>query len=280
MCTLIAGVRVLGAGTLVIGANRDESPARPSASPGVLRARPRVVGGRDLEAGGTWLAIREARFVTALLNRRPLADAVASGGAAGSGAPPLRSRGLLCLDAAAGPPADDAPHALDPATGERYPARRDAALRLLDRDPYGHCTLVGLGADGEAWSIHAGHGGAPEARALDPGWHVVTHVDPDDRSEPRTAWILDALRGYAPSGAEEALARLAGILRSHGEAGDGASGAGGAGDGGPPVCLHGPRFPTVSSTLVALGAPGGPRYHHAPGPPCVTPYEDVSVLLA
>lgn len=265
MCTLIAGIAVLGPGTLLVAANRDEAPDRPSAAPAVLRERPRIVGGRDLVAGGTWLAVREGRFVTALMNRRASPP---SGEPPRAPAAPLRSRGLLCLDAAAAPPSSDAPETLDPGTGERYPARRDAALRVLGRDRYGPCTLVGLGTNGEAWAIRTGDGGPPAATELAPGWHVVTHVDPDDASEPRTAWLLGELRGYEPAEAGEALDRLGALLRRHGDAGDA-----------PPICLHRVRFPTVSSTLLSLGAAGAPRYLHAPGPPCVTAYVDRSDLI-
>jgi len=266
VCTLIAGIGTLGPGTLVVGANRDESPGRPASAPGLLRERPLVVGGRDLVAGGTWLAIREARFVVALLNRRPV-----PGGPGGPDDPndpsAYRSRGLLCLDAAtAGPPADAA-HRLDPGTGERHPVHRDAALALLARDVYAHCTLVGLEAGGEAWAIHAGHGKPAEAQPLAPGWHVITHADPDDLGEPRTAWLLAQLRELKPAGVDAALEGVAALLRHHEE------------DGGVGVCLHRDRFPTVSSTLLALGDVGTPRYLHAAGPPCVTPYTDVSSLL-
>lgn len=260
MCTLIAGIGVPGPGTLILGANRDESPDRATAGPGVLVDRPRVVGGRDLVAGGTWLAVREARFVTALMNRRPVP---------GDRRDPatLRSRGLLCLDAASSPGSFDAPDALDPGTGERHSPRLSAALRLLDAAGYGHCTLVGLGVDGEAWAIRAGRGGMPAVTAMEPGWHVITHAEVDDPREPRTAWLLERLAGARPGGVAEALDLLGGLLRAHGE------------DGRPAVCLHRERFPTVSSTLLALGVPG-PRYLHAAGPPCVTPYEDRSALLA
>ena len=263
MCTLIAGLDVLGPGTLVVGANRDESPDRPTAGPGVLVERPRVVGGRDLLSGGTWLAVREARFVSALMNRRPVPDAVLDPSS-------LRSRGLLCLDAAAAGPAIDAPATIDPGTGEARPRRLDAALGLLARDSYAHCTLVGLSTEGVGWAIHAGHGRAPEATWIAPGWHVITHQDVDDLSEPRTAWLLRRLEGARPRNAEEALALLGSLLRLHGDGGE------------PPVCLHRERFPTVSSSLLALGnaASIGPaKYLHAAGPPCVTSYEDVSRFL-
>jgi len=242
MCTLILGLGILGPGSLLLGANRDESPRRPSSDPAVLVETPRVVGGRDLVSGGTWLAIREARFVAALMNRRP---------SAGDTRDPktLRSRGLLCLDAAAAA------------------SHLDAAVRLLRRDSYAPCTLVGLGVDGEAWAIQAGPE-EPRAHPIARGWHVITHQDLDDPHEPRTRWILDDIAEKRSGTAEEALDLMTGYLRWHGD------------ESRPAVCLHREAFPTISSSLIALGAPGGPRYLHAPGPPCVTPYRDYTPLLS
>jgi hypothetical protein len=211
----------------------------------VLVERPRVIGGRDQVSGGTWLAVREARFVTALMNRRPVPEDNRDPAL-------LRSRGLLCLDVAADASAD---------------SFLERALALVERDSYGHCTLVGVGVDQEAWTLHAGWG-TPDAAALARGWHVITHQDVDDPSEPRTRWTLEQIRDRRPGQADEAVELLAGLLRSHG------------GGGTPPVCLHREEFPTVSSSILALGSiPGGPRYLHAAGPPCVTEYRDQSVLL-
>ncbi|HLQ65881.1 MAG TPA: NRDE family protein [Candidatus Limnocylindrales bacterium] len=274
MCTLIAGVDILGSRTLVLGANRDESPQRASAGPGVLRERPRVVGGRDLVAGGTWLAIREARVVTALMNRRPTAGVatagVASAGAAvgAAGAIP-RSRGLLCLDAAALGPSPDAPHTIDPGTGERHAARLQDAIARITRDAYAACTLVGLSVDEPSWALFVEAGVPPRVAMLAPGWHVLTHADVDDVREPRTAYLRGRLEGFAPRDAEEALLGIADLLRTHVDPDRGI----------PGVCLHGERFPTVSSSLVAIGDLGAPRYRHSAGPPCTTPYADVSGLL-
>src|SRR5262245_54249863 len=168
MCTLIAGLDVLGPGTLVLGANRDESPERPATDPEVLRDRPRIVGGRDLKAGGTWLAVREGRFVAALLNRRPAPD--------DSRDPTrFRSRGLLCLEAA-------------------QAGSLAGALALVEAASYGHSTLIGLDAGGERWALHVGHE-APAVTRLAAGWHVITHRDVDDEGEPRTHSLLEALRG-------------------------------------------------------------------------------------
>jgi hypothetical protein len=245
---------------MVLGANRDESPARPATSPEILAERPRVVGGRDLLSGGTWLAVREARFVSALMNRRPPPGIPARDPST------LRSRGLLCLDAAAAGPSMDPPAAIDPGTGEARSPRLDAALRTLHADVYAHCTLVGLELEG-GWAIHAGHGAPPEVAPIGPGWHVITHQDLDDPTEPRTRRLLERLKDGKPADAGGALALLGDLLRGHGVFGD------------PPVCLHRDRFSTVSSSLLALGALGRPRYLHAAGPPCVTPYEDFSALL-
>jgi hypothetical protein len=270
VCTLILGLGVAGPETLLVGANRDESPGRPSAGPALFRERPSVVGGRDLLAGGTWLAVREGRFVTALLNRRPPAGGAAGDSEAGAAAAaePFRSRGLLCLEAAALGPPFDAPAAIDPATGDPYPARLDAALRLAGRARYAPCSLVGLESGGPSWVVTIGPGEEPRGAVLEPGWHVITHAEMDDPGEPRAWALLERLRGEGPQGMAEGLELIRGLLGDHGE------------DGSPPVCLHRERFPTVSSTLLALGRGLVPRYEHASGPPCVTPYEDFARLLA
>ena len=55
---------------LIVAANRDESYSRPSAPAAVWPDHPEVFGGRDLEHGGTWLAIaRNGRFA-AITNYR------------------------------------------------------------------------------------------------------------------------------------------------------------------------------------------------------------------
>src|SRR5437867_11378429 len=66
VCTLLAGVERPDPGRLLLGANRDESMTRLATSPQVLSTDPYVVGGRDTRAGGTWLAVRESRLVSAI----------------------------------------------------------------------------------------------------------------------------------------------------------------------------------------------------------------------
>jgi len=70
---------------LILAANRDEFHARPTKEAHWWPDKPDVVGGRDLQAGGTWLAVhRNGRFAT-VTNYR---DAMAS-------KPGHRSRGHL-----------------------------------------------------------------------------------------------------------------------------------------------------------------------------------------
>ena len=69
---------------LVIAANRDELYARPTRPAHVWEDDPRVIGGRDLRAGGSWLALRRDGRFAAVVNVR--------GAGRAEGGP---SRGLL-----------------------------------------------------------------------------------------------------------------------------------------------------------------------------------------
>lgn len=246
MCTLLLGWRVPGVAPLLLAANRDEDPARPSDGPRVLHGSPRVVGGRDRRAGGTWLAIRERSAIVAILNRRTATEPPA---------PPSRpvpSRGLLALDVAA--------------AGDGHPRALAAAARLLlAADAYAPCSLVVAGPEA-AFAIH--HRGGREAATLEitPGWHVITHEDLDDRTEPRTRWLLEELIGFAPPSTDAAFDRLGALLASHGEHSR------------PPVCLHDGRMVTVSTARVVLGA-GEARYLHGEGFACEATLVDHSPLL-
>lgn len=88
---LIAFATDVGENVLVLAANRDEYYTRPTASASRWRDAPQVWGGRDLEAGGTWLALSRTGRLAAVTNVR------------GSPVRPrARSRGLLCRDFVAG----------------------------------------------------------------------------------------------------------------------------------------------------------------------------------
>jgi hypothetical protein len=258
MCTLLVGIDRPGPGRLLLGANRDEAVDRPALPPALLPTVPPVVAGRDALAGGTWLGLQPGRLVAAVLNRPPAGGAGEGGAAApgtvpaagaGAGGPPERSRGLLCLDALAAPSAAAARVRLR----AELAARRYAPFTLFVADAH------------EAWA--AAWDGTFRVLPLGPGWHVLTHVDPDDPRDPRTALALAALAAHPPQDADA----LVPLLASH--------------DGARAICLHAERHGTVSSTLLDVtwraggdtpGGRGGARYLHAPGRPCVTPYAGVA----
>lgn len=52
--------------------NRDEFHARPTAPLAEWKGHPAIVGGRDLEAGGSWLAAKHGGVIAALTNVRDL----------------------------------------------------------------------------------------------------------------------------------------------------------------------------------------------------------------
>jgi uncharacterized protein with NRDE domain len=63
MCLIALAVRTSAHWPLVIAANRDEFYERPTRPLHIWDDAPNVAGGRDLRAGGSWLAVtREGRF--------------------------------------------------------------------------------------------------------------------------------------------------------------------------------------------------------------------------
>jgi uncharacterized protein with NRDE domain len=244
MCTLLVGMDRPRAGTLLLGANRDESLSRPALSPHVLVRQPRIVAGRDSLAGGTWLGVQETDLVVALLNRMTPEGTEARWA---SGEEPDRSRGLLCLDALR---MNGAEHALTWLADEVLTCRyAPFSLFVADR----------LGAHLAYWD-----GAALRTETLRPGWHVVTHNDADDFLDPRAELAHTLLRQSPPRVLED----LAPVLQSH--------------EGGRSICLHADGHGTVSSSLIQMqwDLPENARYLHAAGRPCVTPYQDLSSLLA
>lgn len=99
MCLLVVLSRLEPGLPLVVAANRDERYERPAVPVTVLRpSGPRILGGRDLQAGGTWLAVNEHGVVAGLTNRPTEAGRD----------PSKRSRGVLPLAMAERPSAEEA----------------------------------------------------------------------------------------------------------------------------------------------------------------------------
>jgi uncharacterized protein with NRDE domain len=103
MCLIVVGLGVAPRYPLIVAANRDELHARPAAGAAWWRESPGVLGGRDLEAGGTWLAVSRGGRFAAVTNIRETPRPVG-----------LRSRGSLVADFVAGSAsaADHAAHAV------------------------------------------------------------------------------------------------------------------------------------------------------------------------
>jgi uncharacterized protein with NRDE domain len=87
MCLIVVALGAAPRYPLIVAANRDEQHARPTASAAWWSDRPRVLGGRDLEAGGSWLALDRGGRFAAVTNVREASRPVG-----------LRSRGSLVAD--------------------------------------------------------------------------------------------------------------------------------------------------------------------------------------
>ncbi|OUE43360.1 hypothetical protein BZY95_08280 [Billgrantia desiderata SP1] len=90
MCLIAFDFRPQAPIALRLVANRDEFHQRPTAALAAWQDAPDIVGGRDLEAGGSWLAVHRRGRVAAVTNVRDPALAVA---------PDAPSRGQLVHEA-------------------------------------------------------------------------------------------------------------------------------------------------------------------------------------
>ena len=72
MCLLILAWQVHPRYRLVVAANRDEFHERPTAAMAKWPAPDDIIAGRDLRAGGTWLAMDRARRFGIVTNFRDL----------------------------------------------------------------------------------------------------------------------------------------------------------------------------------------------------------------
>jgi uncharacterized protein with NRDE domain len=72
MCLVSIAFRVHPDYPLILAGNRDEYHARPSAAADWWEDEPHILGGRDLQAGGTWLAVSKAAHLAVVTNRPEL----------------------------------------------------------------------------------------------------------------------------------------------------------------------------------------------------------------
>lgn len=240
MCTVILLRRPGTPWPLLLAALRDERLDRAWESPAEHWPRqwPGCIGGRDVTAGGTWMAMNRAGVVAAVLNRP---------GSLGP-APGKNSRGELPLMAL------------------EAESAAEAALRIgaLDAGLWRPFNLV-LADARSAWFVSGLGSGRPQVEALGVGHAMVTAHPPNDRTSPRTARHLprfEAARPPAPPDWGDWPTLLADSAGSTAEALNV-----------PPIG----GFGTVCASLVALGASGERIWHFAPGPPDRTAFAPLAL---
>lgn len=70
MCLVVVALEAAGEWPFILAANRDERHTRPSTRAAWWEDPPHVLAGRDLQAGGTWLAVDLRGRVAAVTNIR------------------------------------------------------------------------------------------------------------------------------------------------------------------------------------------------------------------
>ena len=174
MCLIVLALEARPGLPLLIAANRDERYDRPAAPLGFWLDHPDVLGGRDLEAGGSWLALTRTGRFAAVTNLR----------STGVPSPSLRSRGELVGDFVTGSmPPDEYLEEVTARRGEY----RDFNL------------LVGQGA-----TVVYGGSRIPSPRKLSPGIYGLSNADLDTpwpkvvRARTRASTLLGAEEPISP----------------------------------------------------------------------------------
>lgn len=241
MCTLIALHRAAIGAPLVVAANRDEYFDREALAPRIEQTPGgAVLAPKDLRAGGTWLGINASGVFAAVTNRRSERTD-----------PDRRSRGFLVTEALASRSA------------------REGALAVAGASEAVYNAFNFFIADGRSAFIVT-YDDSPSLREVEPGVHVVGNVEPDDRSDPKVARLLEQAEKAAECGRHRVLDELSTICREH-DCGEGPIGD---------TCVHTATYGTRSSCLLRLSENRSEdRFLYADGAPCGVAYEDFTSLL-
>ena len=242
---------------VIVAANRDERLDRPAIAMTVLRKRgPRILGGRDLLAGGTWLAVNEHGVVAGLTNQP----------SANGGDPTKSSRGELPLACAGHSTAEQAVAALSADVDPRH---------------YNPCWML-VGDRDALYSIGLSGGSKPEVEQLGPGLHVLENA-PLRAESAKTAFVRELVRQRLAEQPDDSPAAIAlqQVLRDHQPAVPEPR-TDAAGRVWPAslsaACVHAEGYGTRSSMIVTVPAEGVPAVLVADGRPCETPMRDASSL--
>lgn len=262
MCLLVALFRAREDAPLVIAANRDEQLARPAASMAVLRASgPRVLGGRDLLAGGTWLAVSENGVAAALTNVPSPTGRD----------PAKRSRGELPIGLA----------------GHKTAAEAAAAFeRTINPADYNPCWL--LVGDRDSLFYFDLNGGPLRAIALPPGLHVLENR-PLSPVSPKARFVRGLVEDALPppeAPRDQLIEPLLGVLRSHAMPDEAQMAEARGLEPFRPAptfapCVHaGGIYGTRTGAIVIVPreSEARPVFRYTDGPPCAAPLLDAAAL--
>jgi uncharacterized protein with NRDE domain len=182
MCLVVVAWRAHPRYPLIVAGNRDEFHARASAPADWWENAAHVFGGRDLVAGGSWLAVSRAGRFAVVLNdpRRPPAPEHSA------------SRGQLVRDFVA---------------GNRPSGRYIDTVAVNQRRYAGFSLLVGTPVRIRA--LNAAGPGAPRRWTLKPGVHAFSNAPPEE-PWPKALHLQTAVEELAGNGAlaEESLLAL------------------------------------------------------------------------
>ncbi len=164
MCLVSFAFQVHPDYPLILVGNRDEYHARPSAAAAWWEDKPHLLGGRDLLAGGTWLAASNEAHLAVVTNRPDL------------------------------PPPDEAALSRgDLVTGVLSPAEFSLPELAEQHHQYGGFSL--FMANRRALTlITGGHGIGFSRRSLQPGIHGISNTAAD-QPWPKVAWLNAEVEG-------------------------------------------------------------------------------------
>lgn len=250
MCLLVVGFRNHRNFPIYLAANREEEIKRKTTLPKVFDEGRIVIAGLDEREEGTWLGANGSSLVAAICNRQE------------KGTPgKKRSRGLLVLEVLRQENMDQ----IQPLVKKL--AKYFKPFNLFFGNPISAYVM--------SWN-----GKRLSTEKLQPGHHVITKWDLDDRSQPKVARAFELLekkpdptlpQDVLPSDWLNLFYQLIQISKDHEPNKDLKE----------TLCRHDKPVKTVSSSLFALANRGinFSYFWHLVGNPCQASYRDYTGLL-
>lgn len=236
MCLLIVLHQIYEETPLIVAANRDEFLSRP-AQPMVVhqKEKPRILGGKDMQAGGTWLAVNEKGLFAGLTNH-PSPSKKSN----------KKSRGQLPLALAA---FDNAEQAVS-----------DFCQKVKTQD-FNPCRLL-VGDSQNLYYIDMTHGPQPKKEKLEPGLHILENCALEENS-PKILQVRNLFGDVQKMSHNNVMSRLQAILGSHTLSGDDTEPTSSA-------CVHHGNYGTRTSVLIKIRKKGvqKPDIRFSDGPLC------------